>query len=283
MSDVSPGGPVGPTPTFGGLPSLGDRDLDGRVALVTGGGSGIGRAAAHLLAAAGAHVWVLDLSGERASAVASAISGSGGSASAAALDVRDPAAVAALVSSVMDAGGRIDVLANVAGVMQSARVADLTDDDLEAVLATNLKGPFRMARAVLPHMVAAGSGSIVSVASAAVHVAAPGLLAYSASKAGVVQLTRILAVEAGPHGVRANAVAPGWIPTGMTGRHFVRPDGTVDDEAFARVSAPMAAGSPLGRVGDAGDIAHAIAFLASDAAGFVTGHVLSVDGGVTLS
>jgi 3-oxoacyl-[acyl-carrier protein] reductase len=285
MSDASPGGPVGPTPTFGGLPSLGDRDLDGRVALVTGGGSGIGRAAAHLLASAGAHVWVLDLSGERASDVASAISSSSGGAgaSSAALDVRDPGAVAALVTSVMATGGRIDVLANVAGVMQYGPVADLTDDDLEAVLATNLKGPFHMARAVLPHMVAAGSGSIVSVASAAVHVAAPGLFAYSASKAGLVQLTRILAVEGGPHGVRANAVAPGWIPTGMTGRHFVRPDGTVDDEAFERVSAPMAAGSPLGRVGDAGDIAHAIAFLASDAAGFVTGHVLSVDGGVTLS
>jgi 3-oxoacyl-[acyl-carrier protein] reductase len=263
--------------------ALAARDLHGRIALVTGAGSGIGRASAALLAEAGAHVVATDLVGERAAATAAAITARGGRAESFPLDVRDAAAVDRLVADVVAAQGRVDVLANVAGVMHWATVADLADDDLDAVLATNLKGPFHLARAVVPHMVAAGAGSIVNVASAAIDVPAAGLFAYSASKAGVVQLARMLAVEAGPHGVRANAVAPGWIPTGMTGRHFLRPDGTVDDEAFERVAAPMRALSPLGRVGDVDDIAHAVLYLASDAAKFVTGQVLSPNGGVAMN
>ena len=174
------------------------------------------------------------------------------------------------------------MLANVAGVMHSASVAETTDAELDAVLDTNLKGPFHLARAVVPHMVDRGRGSVVNVASAAIDVAAPGLFAYAASKGAVVQLTRVLAVEVGAHGVRVNAVAPGWTPTGMTGRHYTRPDGSVDVEAFERVAAPMRALSPLGRIGHPDDIAHAILYLASDAARFTTGQVLRVDGGVSL-
>lgn len=150
------------------------------------------------------------------------------------------------------------------------------------MLATNLKGPFHLARAAVRHMTERGTGSIVNVASAAIDVARPGLFAYAASKAALVQLTRVLAVEAGPAGVRVNAVAPGWVPTGMTGRHYTRPDGTVDDAAFEQVAAPLRALSPLGRIGTPDDIAHAILYLASGAAAFVTGQVLRPNGGVAM-
>ncbi|HEY8528017.1 MAG TPA: SDR family NAD(P)-dependent oxidoreductase [Acidimicrobiales bacterium] len=257
-------------------------DLHGRVALVTGAGSGIGRATATLLAEAGAHVVALDLDGEAAAATATAIAGAGRAASSAPLDVRDPEAVNRLVDAQAAEHGRIDILANIAGVMYSAPVVDMTDGDLDAVLATNLKGPFHMARAVVPHMARAGSGAIVNMASSAIDVPREGLFAYAASKGALVQLTRILAVECGPQGIRANAVAPGWIPTGMTGRHFLRPDGTVDAERFEAVAAPMRALSPLGKIGEVDDIAHAVLYLASDAAKFVTGQVLSPNGGVAM-
>jgi 3-oxoacyl-[acyl-carrier protein] reductase len=259
------------------------RDLHGRVALVTGAGSGIGRATAELLAAAGAHVVATDIDGPAAAATATTITGDGRSGSAVSLDVRDAAAVDEAVASIVGNHGHVDVLANVAGVMRTAPVAELTDDDLGAVMTTNLMGPFHLARAVVPHMTARRSGSIVNVASTAVDVARPGLFAYAASKAALIQLTQVLAVEVGPSGVRVNAVAPGWVPTGMTGRHYTRPDGTVDDEAFERVAAPMRELSPLGRIGTPDDIAHAILYLASDAAGFVTGQVLRPNGGVSMA
>jgi 3-oxoacyl-[acyl-carrier protein] reductase len=266
-----------------GATGLAARDLHGRVALVTGAGNGIGRATTLLLAEAGAHVVAADIDGAAAEASATSVTGRGGSASALALDVRDAAAAEAVVAAVLSAHGHLDVLANVAGVMHSASVADLSGADLDAVLATNLKGPFHLAQAVVPHMVTRGSGSIVNVASTAIDVARPGLFAYAASKAALVQLTRILAVEVGPAGVRVNAVAPGWVPTGMTGRHYTRADGTVDDEAYERVAEPMRTLSPLGRVGEPDDVAHAILYLASDAAGFVTGQVLRPNGGVSMT
>jgi 3-oxoacyl-[acyl-carrier protein] reductase len=261
---------------------LASRDLDGQVALVTGAGSGIGRATATLLAEAGAAVVAVDLDGDAAAATAGAVEAAGGAAQGVRLDVRDGPAVERVVAEAIAAHGHVDVLANVAGVIRTAPVVDLADDDLAAVLDTNLVGPFRLARALVPHMAERGSGSIVNVVSAAIDVASPGLFAYTASKAALAQLTRVLAVEVGPQGVRVNAVAPGWIPTGMTGRHYTAPDGTVDEQAFDRVAAPVRAMSPLGRIGHVDDIAHAILYLASPAAPFTTGQIFRIDGGVSL-
>jgi 3-oxoacyl-[acyl-carrier protein] reductase len=231
--------------------------LDGKVALVTGAGGGIGKASALALKEAGATVVGADLGG--ADEV---------------IDVSDRSAVHDLVERVVSDHGRLDVLANVAGVIENAPVAALDEETVDRVLAVNLKGALFGCQAALGPMTDAGGGAIVNMASAGAFVPTPTLGAYAMSKAGVVALTRTLAVEAGPLGIRVNAVAPGFIVTPMTERL-----GQLDDEILAG----HARHTPLKRVGEVDDVAAAVLYLASDAAHFVTGQVIHANGGVLMA
>lgn len=246
-------------------------DLTGRTALITGAASGIGRATAALLAEAGAHVHCADRDGQGLAETAALVAGTGGAVTVHALDVTDRTALRAAVT----AAGPLDIAAAIAGVMHTSSVLETTDEDLDRVLDINFKGVLRTCQEAARSMIAAGRpGSIVTMASGAVDAARPGLLCYSAAKAAVVQLTRTLATEAGPHRIRVNAVAPGWIRTPMTGRH--------DAEAQEQTEALMVRMSPLRRVGEPEDIAQAVLYLASDASSFMTGQILRPNGGVSM-
>ncbi|MFJ6784887.1 SDR family NAD(P)-dependent oxidoreductase [Streptomyces yangpuensis] len=253
-----------PTPTA-------SYDLAGRTALVTGAAGGIGRATAVLLAAAGAHVHCADRDAQGLAETAALAAGAGGITTVHPLDVTDRAALRAAVT----AAGPLDIAAAIAGIMHTSSVLETADEDLDRVLDVNFKGVLRTCQEAARSMIAAGRpGSIVTMASGAVDAAQPGLLCYSASKAAVVQLTKTLATETGPHGVRVNAVAPGWIRTPMTDRH--------DPEVQAQTEAAMVRMSPLRRVGEPEDIAQAVLYLASDASSFMTGQILRPNGGVSM-
>jgi NAD(P)-dependent dehydrogenase (short-subunit alcohol dehydrogenase family) len=245
-------------------------DLTGRTAFVTGAAGGIGRAAALLLAEAGATLHCADLDEQGLHETATLIKGQGGTAHSHPLDVTDRAQLQQAVASC----GRVDVMAAVAGIMHSSPVLETLDEDLDRVLSVNFKGVlYACQEAARSMIVNSVRGSIVTMASGAVDTGGPGLLCYSAAKAAVVQLTRTLATEIGPHGIRVNTVAPGWIRTPMTNRHGERQAHT---EAF------MARLAPLGRVGEPEDIAHAVLYLASDASAFTTGQILRPNGGVAM-
>jgi 3-oxoacyl-[acyl-carrier protein] reductase len=258
-------------------------DLHGRVAVVTGAGSGIGRASAEVLAGAGAAVWCADVREEAAARTAQAITGTGGTAVALGVDVSDATAVADLVARVMERHDRLDVMCNVAGIMVDGAILDLEDGDLERILAVNLKGVLYGCQSAGRVMVAQGSGSIINMSSTAALAPAPRIGAYAMTKAAVLQLTRTMAMEVGRKGVRVNAVAPGFVPTEMTSRYYRRPDGTIDEELREMVLAPMRKFAPLGRVGDPRDIAYCVWYLASDASSFLTGQCLSPNGGVAMA
>jgi Dehydrogenases with different specificities (related to short-chain alcohol dehydrogenases) len=245
-------------------------DLTGRIAFVTGAAGGIGRAAALLLAEAGASVHCADVDEQGLHETATLVKGQGGTARTHPLDVTDRAGLQQAVASC----GRVDVMAAIAGIMHSSPVLETLDEDLDRVLGVNFKGVLYACQEAARSMIANGvGGSIVTMASGAIDTGGPGLLCYSAAKAAVVQLTKTLATEVGAHGIRVNAVAPGWIRTPMTDRHGERQAHT---EAF------MARLSPLGRVGEPEDIAHAVLYLASDASAFTTGQILRPNGGVAM-
>ncbi|GLX41841.1 3-ketoacyl-ACP reductase [Streptomyces roseochromogenus] len=256
-----------PTPTPYDTPY----DLTGRTALVTGAASGIGRATALLLARAGAVVHCADRDETGLAETAALIAKGGGTATAHPLDVTDRTALRAAVA----AAGPLDITAAIAGVMHTSSVLETTDEDLDRILDINFKGVLRTCQEAVSAMIAAGRpGSVVTMASGAVDAAQPGLLCYSAAKAAVVQLTKTLATEAGPHGIRVNAVAPGWIRTPMTGRH--------GPEVQQRTEEAMVRMSPLRRVGEPEDIAQAVLYLACDASSFMTGQILRPNGGVSM-
>nr|WSY51272.1 SDR family oxidoreductase [Streptomyces sp. NBC_00886] len=246
-------------------------DLTGRTAFVTGAASGIGRASAVLLAEAGATVHCADRDAQGLHKTATLIKDQGGTARTHHLDVTDRAQVRRAVESCED----LHVMAAVAGIMHSSTVLETLDEDLDRVLNVNFKGVLYACQEAARLMLDRGTrGSIVTMASGAIDTGGSGLLCYSAAKAAVVQLTKTLATETGRHGIRVNAVAPGWIRTPMTDHH--------EGEAQARTEAPMARLSPLGRVGEPEDIAHAVLYLASDASSFTTGQILRPNGGVAM-
>ena len=257
-------------------------DLTGRVALVTGAGGDIGRATAEVLAGAGATVVCADIDAEAAAVTARGILGDGGRAESAELDVAARIAAETLVGHITARHGALHVLCNIAGVMIDSSIIDVDPDEFDRILAVNLKGVLYGCQAAGKVMVAQGGGSIINMASAAVLTPAADIGPYAITKAGVAQLTQSMAVEVGKHGVRVNTVAPGFVPTNMTARYYRRPDGTVDEEIKAAVLAPMARHAPLRRVGETADIAYCVLYLASDASSFVTGQLLSPNGGVSM-
>jgi 3-oxoacyl-[acyl-carrier protein] reductase len=257
-------------------------DLSGRVAVITGAASGIGEASARMLAGVGARVVCADLNIDGAQRVADAIAADGGAASARACDVAVRDDVDTLVEQTYAEHGHLDVMGNIAGIMHESAVVDTKEEDLDRVLAINLKGVFFGCQAAARVMVHQGSGSIINMASGAIDTPAPNIVCYAMAKAAVAQLTKTLATEIGPSGVRVNAIAPGFIITGMTGRHWRRPDGTVDEDRLAQVTAPMIERSTLGRVGQPDDIAYAVLYLASEASSFMTGQVVRPNGGVVM-
>jgi NAD(P)-dependent dehydrogenase (short-subunit alcohol dehydrogenase family) len=245
--------------------------LEGSSVIVTGAGSGIGRAAALRFAAEGARVVVADINTDAAKAVVEEIVAAGGTAVAATGDLGDPAVAGEVVSTAVSTFGGLDVLVNNAGIMDSmSATADVTDAEWERVLRVNLTAPFLLTRAALPHMLAKGKGAIVNTASAAALRGSAAGAAYTASKHGVVGLTRSVAIMYRDAGIRANAIAPGGTRTGMI------PD--IDPATHG----PRALGAYMqnvGRVAEAEEQAAAIVFLASDAASNISGVVLPVDNG----
>jgi NAD(P)-dependent dehydrogenase (short-subunit alcohol dehydrogenase family) len=245
----------------------------GKVALITGAGRGIGRATALRLASEGAAVAVLDLDGAVAEEVAGTLRDAGGRALALAADITDRAAGRGAIEGTLADLERIDVLVNNAARTAKGNLEQTGPDDWEYEIEGTLTGAFLMSRAVLPHMIARGKGAIVNVASVN-GLLALGNPAYSAAKAGLINLTRSLATEYGPRGIRANAVSPGTIRTeSPSWRERIKRDPHVFDK--------LARWYPVGRVGRPDDVAAAIAFLASDEAAFVNGANLVVDGGLT--
>ena len=257
-------------------------DLTGRVAIVTGAASGIGRASAARLAKAGASVVCADLDAAGAETTSNTIRADGGQADAVSVDVTDRAVVDALVAGAVERHGRLDVMANIAGIIVTNPVDAISEDEFDRIMAVNLKGPFFGCQAAARHMVEQGSGSIINMVSAALDAPAPNLAGYGMTKAALAQLTRVLAQEVGPAGVRVNAVAPGFIITEMTTRHFTDADGNVDPNAKAEVEKRMSHGVPLRRVGQPDEVAWSVLFLASDASSFMTGQILRPNGGAAM-
>ena len=257
-------------------------DLTGRVALVTGAGSGIGRTTSEVLAAAGAIVVCADVNLAGAKETARGIADAGGEAESVQVDVAERGALSDVVQGIMQTRGALHVMCNIAGIMIDSSIIDLDPDEFERILSVNLKGAVYGCQAAGKVMVEQGAGSIINMASAAVLTPSPGIGPYAICKAGVAQLTQSMAVEVGRRGVRVNSIAPGFIPTNMTARYYTKADGSIDEDAKAAVLGPMAKFAPLRRVGLTSDIGYCVLYLASDASSFVTGQLLSPNGGVAM-
>lgn len=250
------------------LPSFG---LDGRVAVVTGASRGIGRGLAEALAAAGATVAVTARSHDDALEVANTIVASGGRASAHALDVTNVDSISQVIDAIVDEHGHLDIAVLNAGLGANLPALEVDEAHWDSMMDVNLKGAFFTAQACARHMVAAGQGRIVAISSQASTVGIVDHVAYSASKGGVNQMVRVLALEWGSLGVTVNAVAPTFIYT----------PGTAERLDDAEYRAGVVARIPLGEVGEIKDVAGAVIYLASDAGTLVNGSILAVDGGWT--
>ena len=243
--------------------------LAGEVAVITGGAQGIGRATAVRLASEGSAVAILDRKAEEAQAVAAELVADGRNAIAIGCNVTDRSEVSSALNSVVEAFGRITVVVNNAGIIQLAPFIEMTDTMWSEVLNVNLTGMFIVAQEAARRMRNQGSGRIINMASASAHVAHSGQAAYAVSKAGIEALTRIMAFELAPFGIIVNAVAPGTIETSFSG-------GSLSPAAAAERIRRI----PAGRFGTPTEVASVIAFLASNDAAYVTGTVVSIDGGL---
>jgi NAD(P)-dependent dehydrogenase (short-subunit alcohol dehydrogenase family) len=251
--------------------------LDGKVALITGAGSGIGRAAAELFAAEGAGVAVVDLNAEAADETVGKIQAEGGRAVALAANVARAAEVESALARAVAEFGRLDVVYNNAGVNSSGSVVDATEDDWDRCFAVNAKGTFLCSRAAVPYLEQSGGGAIVNQASVAGLVAVPNFAAYCAAKGAVVALTRSMAIDLASRRIRVNAICPGTVYTPLM-EPMLRARGDGDLEAGL---AKTVVKYPIGRLGTPDEIARVALFLASDDASFLTGSIVTADGGMT--
>ncbi len=246
---------------------MAEQTLKDKVAIVTGAGQGIGEGIADAMAAAGARIVVAEIDAERGAAVAERVDGV-----SIRTDVTDVASVEAMTAAVIERFGRVDVLVNNAGIVRQVPTIETSDQDWRGVLSVNLDGAYWCARAVARHMVPAGSGSIVNIASMSGSIVnrPQPQVAYNVSKAGLIMLTKSLAVEWAKAGVRVNAVSPGYIATPLS---FAGIDPAWREEWLAA--------TPAGRLGEVSEVSSVVVFLASDASAFTTGANYTVDGGYT--
>ncbi len=247
--------------------------VSGKVALITGGASGIGRTTALLFAREGATIALADVNADAGQHVADEITQSGGRVFFATIDVTQAADCQRLVELAIREFGQIDILFNNAGIIRRATVLDLSEDDWDRVMAVNVKSIYLLSREVIPHMQKAGGGTIINTASGWGLAGGAKAAVYCASKGAVVLLTKAMAVDHGPQQIRVNCICPGDTDTGM-----LRIEAQQLGEENSRFLAE-AAKRPLGRVGTPDEIAQAVLYLASDASSFVTGTALVVDGG----
>ena len=242
--------------------------VSGRVALVTGASQGIGRACAVELARGGATVALAARSTEKLAAVAEEIRAAGGTAEVFALDIADESSIRSCAKAVLGQLGRVEILLNNAGITRDGLAMRMKRADWDEVLSTNLTGAFLMTQTLLPQMLKLRWGRIINVTSVVGEAGQAGQANYAASKAGLIGLTKSLARELASRTITVNAIAPGYIETAMTGV-------LTDDQRSAMLSMV-----PLGRAGSEADVAHSVRFLASEEAGYITGHTLDVNGGM---
>ena len=260
--------------------------LVGKRTIVTGAGSGIGQEAARLFAAEGAQVLCADIDGSRAEATAAAI---GDAAVGLRVDVSSPEDCAAMVERAVEAFGGLDVVYANAGIAGSGRAGDLATEDWDRVIAVNLTGVWLSIRDAIPHLIAAGGGSLVLQASVGGVIGVPGIAPYAAAKAGVIGLAKQMAVDYGPDNIRVNAICPGTVPTPLVRATYERQGGFAavadvgPDAGIDEMIAAAAVRNPIGRLGTTVDIANLALYLASDESSWVTGTAITIDGGMSVA
>ena len=254
-------------------------DLTGKTALITGAGSGIGRAIAMLYAGHGASVWVGDLDAERGNAVAAEIAGAGDRAAFVAMDVTDLASVRAAVATAVAADGRLDVMVNNAGIGRVGGVTETEPDDFHRLMRVNVDGVYHGCKAAVEQMIAQDrpGGALVNIASVAGQIAVPRRFAYGATKGAVISMTQSVAMDYVDRGIRCNCICPGTVETPFVDGYIQRYHAGEEDETRKALHARQ----PIGRMGRPDDIAPMALYLASDEAGYVTGAAMVLDGGWT--